>query len=448
MLSRADCASIYEKSFNFGLGRLFRVAGVPIETSARGSWAVDETGRRYLDFGTSFGVFSVGHCNARVQSAVLAQLDRMASAPWGLAGAAEEELRRRLREVLPGDLNEVVFSGSGSEAAEAALRIVSLANAGRTRLVATSKGYHGKTLGALGVIGQPHLREPFEPLWREVSFVETGDEAAIVGAIDGRTAAVFVEPVTAGNYLIVPRPGYLAAVRRACDKHGALMVVDEVQTAFGRTGWLFGSDRDDVVPDIMMMSKVLTGGCIAFAATAMRDDVARKAQLRCHDLRQALQSPSAGWPIACAAALAAIDEVLGGRLPERAARLGQRLLSGLKDLAERHPRLIVSAEGIGLMTGLISRNRAVEYAIYLKMLRRGVISGLSLNSTAPTPVLRLYPPLTVSEQEIERALRELAGALEEIERLPSFVLEGIHHSSPLLTYLPARLARLSTRIIA
>ncbi len=418
----------------------------PVEFSGDGSELIDADGRRYLDFATSFGVFNLGHRHPGVAAAVDRQLDRVATAAFGLTTAAELTLRDRLAEVLPGDLTTVFFSGSGSEAAEVALRLVFGLSTPQSRIVSTTKAYHGKTLGALGLIGQPHLRAPFGALLPDVVFVPTGDAEAMAAAIDERVRAVFVEPVTAGNFLVTPPVGYLAAVRRACDRVGALLVVDEVQTGLGRTGRLFGVDRDGVVPDILFLSKALTGGHVPLAATAVSDRLLMRLRADAPDLIDALaaEAPS---PLACAAAVAALEATVEQGLPANAARQGLVLREGLIAAARAHPRLVRDADGIGLMTGLVLRNRAVEFALYLKMLRRGVLTGLSLNARAPHPVLRFYPPLDVTEAQIATALATLRDALIEVERLPGPVLDLVHAATRFTSYFPKPLARAAGSLI-
>jgi len=435
----------YERHFNFGLARMFAAAHCPIEERGAGIYLSDHTGKRYLDFATSFGVFNLGHCNRAVRAAVLTQAERIASSPFCLVSEAEIKLRKRLQELLPGSLNSIIFAGSGSDSTEVALRLAILVT-GRRKIVSTTKGYHGKTLGALSIIGQRHLRQPFVPLLEDAVFADAGDPTSVVAAVDQQTAAVFVEPVVAGNYLVVPPKGYLAAIRERCDQTGALMVVDEVQTGFGRTGYLFGVDRDSVIPDIMLLSKALTGGHIPIAATAFSDTIAGHLAALSLPHRQSFESPSAGWPIACAAALAAIEETIENKLVENAAKQGVVLLNGLQKLAALYPRLIRRADGLGLMTGIILRNRAVEFALYLKMARRGIVTGLSLNSVTRTPVLRFYPPLTVSFNEIAIFLEALEDSLRELNRLPAALLDIVHYAARYTPYFPRTLADFGAKI--
>lgn len=439
-MDRQDAAEIYEKHFNYGFGRLFRIAATRVEERAQGVCVYDADGRRYIDFSTSFGVFCLGHGDPDVKMAVMEATKTMAAKPYGMASEPEAALRRLLCEVLPGDLEEAVFCGSGSEAAEIALRLVARARPDRRKIVCVDKGYHGKTLGAMSILGQSHLRAPFNPLWDDVVHVDCGDVDAVIAAIDDDTAAVFVEPVIAGNYLVIPPLGYLSAIREACHKTNALMVVDEVQTAFGRTGELFGVDRDGVTPDIMMISKALTGGMAAFACTVYRDAIFDY-YLVSDDIDVSdLSSDFAGWPVSCAAALATAQKIMDECLHKRVKILGGALIKGLRALARRYPEIILDAQGLGLMTGITVKNRAIEYYLFTEMKRRGFLIGLSLNSSVDHPVIRFYPPFMITIDDIEQMLSALESSLKTVSMIPSFLMDMGHRQANNMVHLPKPIA--------
>ncbi|MFM5917407.1 MAG: aspartate aminotransferase family protein [Novosphingobium sp.] len=448
MLELPAIAKTYELHYNFGLSRLFRAAGVGVEVQGRGARVSDHLGHEYLDFCTSFGVFNLGYANPRVAQALLDQLETMPIIPPQAQCPAQTALEARLGKLLPPELAVHYYSGSGSEGVEMALRLAhDFWRGRRRRLVTADRGYHGKTLGALGVIGQKHLRKPFEPLFDDVVHVRSADPEQIVSAIDENCAAVIVEPVVAGNFLHVPAQGYLAAVRQRCDQTGTILIVDEVQTAFGRTGHLMGIDRDGIVPDILVASKSLTGGHLPFAVTSVHrrltDELATSGTAPIP-----LRSHMSGGPLACAVASAALDEIVARNLPGNAAAMGERLLAGLKRLAAKFPRLIKRADGLGLMTGIEVSGRAVEFAIYLKMLRRSILIGLSLNPGSRTPIIRLYPPLDVSAADIDHVLNALEEALMEIDRLPQAFLGAVHYATRYAPYFPAPLARIARKMLS
>jgi putrescine aminotransferase len=418
VLDRKAVLESYRRYYNAPLAQHFELAGCSIETSAEGSRVFDELGREFLDMGTAHGIFGLGHCNPAIRAAIEAQAELLSGPTGRVPHAPGTRLTRRLAELLPGDLDRVTLAGSGSEGVEIALRTALLARPGRTRIVAARDGYHGKTLGVLGVIGLPHLRTPFEPLLPDVEWVRYGDADALARAVDSSTAAVVLEPVLAGGTIAVPPPSYLSAARAACDQTGALLIADEVQTGLGRTGRMFGVEHSGVVPDAIVLSKTLTGGHLPVAAVVVRNEIAAAAD-RNGPVDVGYGSDSAGWPLVAAAADAAVEYVVEHDLSTRAHRLGLYLAECLSGLAESFPGVVVGTPGIGLMRGLALRNRVIEHGLWLQLRRRGVIVGMSLNSRAATPVLRIYPPLTVSRGELDLLVEALYEALQRWEtRLP------------------------------
>lgn len=415
-IDRGQVLESYRRHYNAPLARHFELAGCSVEIAASGSIVIDELGREYLDAGTAHGVFGLGHCHPVIREAILAQLERIAGPTGRFTHAPGAALADRLARLLPGDLNRVFFSGSGSEAVEAALRVALLARPGRTRLVAAHHGYHGKTLGALGLMGLRHLRAPFEPLWPDVCHVPYGDLGAIEAVIGDGVAAVLLEPVLGGGTLQVPPAGYLEGVRALCDRAGALLLIDEVQTGLGRTGKMFGIEHAGVVPDAIVLSKTLTGGYVPIAATVVREEIAREAEVRTEE-GVTYHSESGGWPLVTAAADATVEYIVSNSLAARAGFLGAYVSDCLATLAETYPGLIAGTPGIGLMRGLMVRNRVIEHALWLQLRRRGVIVGLSLNAGAEAPVLRIYPPLTVSRNELDRMFEALYDALATLQRM-------------------------------
>lgn len=440
ILDREDILDAYRRHYNPPLARHLELAGCSVETSAEGSIVSDEMGRDFLDMGTAHGIFGLGHCNPVVRAAVEAQAGVLTGPTGSLPHRPGIRLAQRLAKLLPGDLDHVVLAGSGSEGVENALRIALLARPGRTGIVAAHQSYHGKTLGVLGMIGLPHLRKPFEPLWPGVRWVPYGDADALAKAVDMQTAAVVLEPVLAGGTIEVPGKDYLASAREACDRVGALLVADEVQTGLGRTGRMFGVEHAGIVPDAIVLSKTLTGGHLPLAATVVRAEIAEAAgEATPTGVRYG--SDSAGWPLPAAAADAALAYVVDHDLPRRAECLGLYLGDCLRMLAESFPGVIVDTPGIGLMRGLTLRNRVIEHGLWLQLRRRNVIVSMSLNSRASMPALRLYPPLTVTRAELDRLVEALYEALGRWEtRWP--------RAYRLVTPSLSHRLRLPTRILA
>jgi putrescine aminotransferase len=258
----------YRDFVNPPLARVMKLSGSPVEVSAGGASIVDHTGKTYLDFAGGYGVFTLGYRHPRVVAAVHAQLDVMALSVRTMFNPLLGRLARRLAELTPGDLKSSFFSNSGTEAVEAALKLARAATQ-RTRFVGTDGAFHGKTFGALSVSGRDAFRTPFEPLLAGVTRVPFGDLDALAAAI-GDAAAVIVEPVQGEGGVNVPPPDYLRGVRALCDRAGALMIADEVQTGLGRCGALFACDLAGVVPDVMTLAKGLSGGVMPIGATIAR----------------------------------------------------------------------------------------------------------------------------------------------------------------------------------
>lgn len=396
----------YRRFVNPSLARVMRLSGTPVAVSALGTEIVDQSGRRLLDFAGGYGTFSLGHRHPRVVAAVEAQLREIALSPKTTFDPLAGRLARRLAEIAPGDCEVSFFANSGGEAIEAALKLAAAAT-GRSRIVATDDGYHGKTLGALAASGAEAYRAPFAALLAPVTHVPFGDAAALAGALEaGDVAAFVVEPVQGEGGVNVPPLGYLAEARRLCDETGTLLVVDEVQTGLGRCGYLFACERDGVVPDVVTLAKGLSGGVVPIGVAIAR----RAAWDRAYASRPLLHSSTfGGSPLACAAALAALDVTRDERLVERARDRGAHLLAGARRIAARYPEVVAEARGLGLLVGLELTSEGYGGAIVAEMLRRGVTTAWTLNRQR---VLRLEPPLIVIEAEIDVALAALRASVE------------------------------------
>lgn len=415
---RQQILSALGAHWNPGLAKVLAMGARPVELRAEGSTVYGEDGYQAIDFSGSFGVFAVGHGNARVLGAVRHALQTAPVVPPGAVDGSTARLFELLTEILPAGLNQYVLGCSGSDATEVALRAAHLARPGRRRIVVAEDGYHGKTLAALAVTGQRGPRGPFEPLGADVVVVPYGDTAAARAALAGHdVAAVILEPVLGGTALTVPARGYIADVAQACTDAGTLFVADEIQCGFGRTGWMFAVERDNVTPDVMLLSKALTGGVMPIAVCAFTDGVLADA-MRNPEWDPRLLDGTCTSALATAAAAASVEELRERDLPDRAAALGPRLSGGLTRLVERYPGLLVDAPGIGLMTGLRVREPHVELMLHGGLFARGVHIGPSLDATLHQPVLRVYPPLTCTEDEIDQVLEALDAVLAWIAENP------------------------------
>ncbi|MBV8581847.1 MAG: aspartate aminotransferase family protein [Candidatus Eremiobacteraeota bacterium] len=381
-----------------------KLSGSPVEVRAQGCTITDHTGKTYLDFAGGYGVFTLGHRHPRVVAAVRDQLDRIALSGRTMFNPLMGRLAARLAALTPGDLAISFFANSGTEAVEGALKLARAATH-RAAIVATDAAFHGKTLGALSASGRDAFRDPFAPLLADVRRVPFGDADALRGAVDDTVAAVIVEPVQGEGGVHVPPEGYLRAVRAVCDAAGAVMIADEVQTGLGRCGALFACDRDGVVPDVMTLAKGLSGGVVPIGAYVARPSVWNAAYGKAPLLHT---STFGGNELACAAALAALDVLQDEGLVENARARGAQLLDGARALQARYPGVIADARGAGLLVGVELRSEGYGGTIIPELLKRGVTAAWTLNQQR---VIRLEPPLVVTADEVDTALRALDGAL-------------------------------------
>jgi acetylornithine/succinyldiaminopimelate/putrescine aminotransferase len=373
-----------------------------VVASARGATVRDVEGREYLDLLAGMGVANVGHAHPEVVAAVRAQADRhLHVMVYGeFVQDTQVRLAARLAGKLPAPLSVVYFTSSGAEAVDGALKTARKAT-GRPGFVAFTGGFHGDTWGALSVGGNPIYRRPFEPLLPAVTFLPFDDTGALDG-IDGSTAAVIVEPVQAEGGVRIPRPGFLPALRRRCDEVGALLVFDEVVTAFGRTGRLFGHEHSGVMPDLLVLAKALGGG-LPLGAFVGRPELMHTLS---HDPALAHVTTFGGHPLSCAAGLAALDVLVRDGLVERAATIGERLLGALRALIGRGG--LAAVRGVGLLIGL----EFDDASACARFARRAWEQGLILNWTLHRDtVVRLAPPLVLSDDEASRAVQGITAAL-------------------------------------
>ncbi len=400
----------YKNFVNPPLARVMKLSGSPVEVRASGTTIWDQNGKAYLDFAGGYGVFTLGHSHPRVIAAVREQMESMSLSGKTMFNVVLGRAAKRLAELAPGDLQLSFWCNSGTEAVEGAIKLARAAT-GRAMIVATHDAYHGKTYGALSVSGREAFQTPFRPLLADVEHVPFGDAAVLEEAL--RDAAAFiVEPVQGEGGVNVPPAGYLRAVREACDRAGALFIADEVQTGLGRCGYLFGCNRDEVVPDLMTLAKGLSGGIIPVGAFIARPDVWNRAYAK-----QPLVHTSTfgGSEIACAAALAAMEVLVDEGLVENARERGAQLLEGVRAIAAEYPSVIAQARGLGLLVGAELAHEGYGGWIIPEMLKAGVTAAWTLNMQR---VIRLEPPLVVTAAEVERALAALrAGVATAAEKL-------------------------------
>ena len=365
---------------------------------AEGAWVHTRDGRHYLDLLAGIGVNALGHAHPEVVAAVREQAGRYLHAMVYGEYALEPQARlaERLAEVAPPGLTQVYFTNSGTEANEGALKLARKAT-GRRRFLAFENSYHGDTCGSLSVTGRAVYRQPFEPLLPGVTFLPF-DDAGALDAVDDTVAAVIVEPIQGEAGVRVPGGEFLPALRRRCDETGALLIFDEVQTGLGRTGRLWAGEHWGVTPDLMTLAKALGGG-MPLGAFLGRPEL--MATLSC-DPPLSHVTTFGGHPVCCAAGLAGLNVLLRERLSERAAQTGARFREGLRRIGG------VEVRGLGMMIGWELESAALTARFAQEALAREVIVGWTLHSDR---VLRLLPPLNLTDAETDLALDRLAAAL-------------------------------------
>jgi acetylornithine aminotransferase len=393
-------------SLGEGLRERFEAAmmgnyGVPPLALARGEgshvWDVD--GNRYLDLIAGIAVSALGHAHPAIVSAVNGQVKKIAHTSNLFLHEPGVLLAEKLQSLLHAQ-TRVFFCNSGTEANEAALKVVRRKHSAKSRpvMVAADHSFHGRTMGALAVTGKESIRAPFEPFGFEVRWVEYGDAGALANAVDDQVAGVILEP-TQGEGGVIPAPaGYLAAARRACDEAGALLVLDEIQSGIGRTGSWFAHQAEGITPDVLTLAKGLGGGlpigaCVGFgeAGTAL--------VVGDHG------STFGGNPIACAAALAVLDTIEAGDLLKNVKAVGERLANGIA--AIDHP-LLQGVRGSGLWLGaVLTREQAPQVVTAARQ------AGFLVNAVQPD-VIRIAPPLILTQAEATGFVEALPAILTQV----------------------------------
>jgi putrescine aminotransferase len=412
----------YARYVNAGLAKLYRFANVTtIEWEASGALIRDIHGKEYIDCSGGPAIFNVGHRHPTVIAAVKEQLDRMPMSVRAMPRQLEADLAELLAQITPGDLQYSFFTNSGAEANEGALKLARLAS-GRIEFVAAEGAFHGKTMGALSASGRERYKTPFQPLVPGFTHVPFGDLGAMARAVTERTAAVVLEPIQGENGVIVPPDDYLPGVREICDRRGALLILDEVQTGLGRTGKMFACEHWNVAPDLLTLAKALGGGVMPIGAI-----VGRPALWKALESNPYLHSSTFGGnPLACAAGIATIRVIQDERLVERAARLGQHLLDRLGGMARRHPTIVKQVRGKGLLIGVEFTDPDIVLLVTAEALQRGVIVFYSLNNPS---TFRIAPPLVITPEQLDRAVASLEEAVAAAEMLAAEVAEEAKASS-------------------
>lgn len=373
----------------------------------RGMYLYDDAGNEYLDFVAGIAVTALGHAHPRITEAISAQSSTLVHTSNLYFTEPMIELAGRLCEILGWPDGKVFFANSGAEANECAIKLIRRWSSAkyspeRYETIAAKGSFHGRTFETLAATGQPKKWEGFAPLPPGFVHVPFDDPEALSAAVTETTAAVLLEPILGEGGVIIPRDGYLPAVREICDTRDLAFIGDEVQTGLGRTGTWFAFQESGAAPDVVTIAKALGNG-LPIAACVARGELAEVFQPGDH------ATTMGGGPVVCAAALALLETIEAEGLIERSREMGDRLLRGLGTIAGSHP-VVIDVRGKGLLLAL---ELQAEIAAEIVAGARG--AGLLVNEAGPA-IIRICPPLILEERDCNRALEILEQVISDLER--------------------------------
>ena len=380
------------------MGNLYQRFPVTIEKGV-GAHVWDVDGKEYIDCMGGYGVALVGHKNQRINDAIKGQIDKIITVHGSLYNKTREEFLTLLISLAPKGLTQVHLNNSGAEAIEAAMKFARKFT-GKKGMVAMKGSYHGKSFGALSLTFNPKYRKAFAPLVEKVSFASYGDMESLRSVIDEDTAFVILEPIQGESGIIVAPEGFLQDVRKLCDEKGIVLIFDEIQAGLGRTGRLWACDHWNTAPDILCLAKGIAGG-VPMGATLVRPDILASITKGEHS------STFGGNPISCAAGTAALKAITEDGLIENSDKMGKLFKEGLEELKEKHS-MIREIRGKGLMIGIEMKFEVKD--ILMGLIKKGVLMLYSGRN-----ILRILPPLVISENDVTQVLHALDSVLTEEE---------------------------------
>ena len=381
------------------MGNIYQRFPVTVERGL-GSHVWDVNEKEYIDCMGGYGVALVGHCNPRVVKALKAQLEKIITVHSSLYNKTREEFLENLIKIAPKGLTQVHLNNSGTEAVEAAIKFARKFT-GKSGMIAMNGSYHGKSFGSLSLTFNPKYRKSFEPLVEKVSFCSFGDIEALRSTVNSETGFVIIEPIQGESGIHVAPDGFLQDVRKLCNEKGILLIFDEIQSGLGRTGKMWAGQHWDTSPDIMCLAKGIAGG-VPMGATLVRPDILASISKGEHS------STFGGNPLSCAAGIATIQALTQDGLVENAVKMGKKLQDGLEDLKKKY-KIIREIRGKGLMIGMEMKFEVKD------ILFDGIANGLLLLYSGRN-ILRLLPPLVISESDITKTLETLDILLEKEEK--------------------------------
>ncbi|MCG8551481.1 MAG: putrescine aminotransferase [Desulfobacterales bacterium] len=383
------------------------------EWTGQGSILKDILGREYIDLLGGFGLYTYGIRHPKIVGAVKAQLDRSPQYSQEMLDPLRAKLAQVIGMITPGDIRYGFFANSGTEAVEGAMKLAKFYT-GKKGFIAMLKGFHGKTLGSLSLMGKDVYRQPLLPLLEGVQHAPFGDAGAVErilkanAAVGNDIAGIVAEPIQGEAGAIVPPDDFWPRLRELCDKYGVLLIADEVQTGFGRTGKIFGVDHWGVTPDIMCFGKALGGGVVpmsGFFSTPKIWEVMEPNPFM-HT------TTTGGNPIACAAALAAITVLQSEDLPGQAARKGEYVKGRLSELKGKYPGILEKITGKGLLIGMEFVSDEIGYKLAAGLFARGVITAGTLTNAK---CIRFEPALNIPVETLDKALEAMEEVFKEIK---------------------------------
>jgi acetylornithine/LysW-gamma-L-lysine aminotransferase len=369
------------------LGNLYQRFPVTIEKGL-GAHVWDINNKEYIDCMGGYGVALVGHRNERVVSAIKSQIDKIITVHSSLYSKTREEFLETLFKIAPKGLTQAHLNNSGAEAIEAGMKFARKFT-GKKGMVSMNGSYHGKSMGALSLTFNPKYRKSFQPLVDKVTFSPFGNIESLRDTIDDDTAFIILEPIQGESGIHVAPDGFLQDVRKLCDDNGILLIFDEIQAGLGRTGRMWASEHWDTVPDILCIAKGIAGG-VPMGVTMVRPDI-----LDCISKGEH-SSTFGGNPLSCAAGTATLQALTQDGLIDNADKMGKLFREGLERLKEKHT-IIREIRGKGLMIG-------IELKFEVKnILMEGIEKNLLLLYSGRN-ILRLLPPLVISEEDVTKSL--------------------------------------------
>jgi len=382
-----------------------------VEWSGRGATFTDVLGRKYIDWLGGFGMFDLGWCHPEVVEAVITQAKRSPMPSQELIDPLRGVLAKLMAEITPGDLRYSWFAASGAESIEAAIKIAKLYT-GKSAFIVSVKGFHGKTMGSLSMMGKSEYRDRMGLMYGgQVYHVPFGDAEALERQLEVchkvgvGVAAVLLEPIQGEAGAIVPPDDFWPRVRAATMKYGVLLIADEVQTGLGRTGQLWGVNHWDVTPDILCTAKSLGGGVMPVSVVTTTEEIFRPMMYPNPFMHT---TTTGGNALACSAAIATINVILRDRLWEVAAQKGEYIREKVDDLVQEFPQIYQKVTGKGLLIGQHFNSPELGYKVSAELFKRGVLVSGTLTSAQ---TIRIEPPLVITQGEIDEGLNRLRDAV-------------------------------------